>query len=78
MEEIFVGLLRGTIGGSISCSSTSKHDVKEYEIKFTELVKYVSYMDIDQREVEHFFYGLNPKIRAMIWMWKPLSVVEAV
>jgi hypothetical protein len=23
-------------------------------------------------------YGLNPKIRAMVWMWKPSSVAEAV
>jgi hypothetical protein len=43
-----------------------------------ELVKYVSYMDNDQRQVERFIYGLNPKIRAMLWMWKPSSVVEAV
>jgi hypothetical protein len=43
-----------------------------------ELVKYVSYMDNDQRQVERFVYGLNPKIRAMVWMWKPSSVEEAV
>jgi hypothetical protein len=43
-----------------------------------ELVKYVSYMDNDQRQVERFVYGLNPKIRAMVWMWKPSSVAEAV
>jgi hypothetical protein len=23
-------------------------------------------------------YGLNPKIKAMVWMWKPSSVAEAV
>jgi hypothetical protein len=27
---------------------------------------------------EHFVYGLNPKIRAMVQMWKPSSVAEAV
>jgi hypothetical protein len=43
-----------------------------------ELVKYVSYMDNDQRQAECFVYGLNPKIRAMVRMWKPSSVVEAV
>jgi hypothetical protein len=43
-----------------------------------ELVKYVSYMDNDQRQAERFIYGLNPKIRAMVQMWKPSSVAEAV
>jgi hypothetical protein len=43
-----------------------------------ELVKYVSYMDNDQRQAEHFVYGLNPKIRAMVQMWKPSSVAETV
>ena len=52
--------------------------VEEYEIRFMELVKYVSYMDNDQRQEELFIYGLNPKIRAMVQMWKPSSVVEAV
>jgi hypothetical protein len=43
-----------------------------------ELVKYVSYMDNNQRQVERFIYGLNPKIRAMVRMWKLSSVAEAV
>jgi hypothetical protein len=43
-----------------------------------ELVKYVSYMENDQRKAERFIYGLNPKIRAMVRMWKPSSVEEAV
>jgi hypothetical protein len=43
-----------------------------------ELVKYVSYMDSDQRHAERFIYGLNPRIRAMVRMWKPSSVAEAV
>jgi hypothetical protein len=43
-----------------------------------ELVKYVSYMDSDQRQAERFIYGLNPRIRAMVRMWKPSSVAEAV
>jgi hypothetical protein len=43
-----------------------------------DLVKYVSYMDNDQRHTQCFFYGLNPKIRAMVRMWKPSSVVEYV
>jgi hypothetical protein len=52
--------------------------VEEYEIRFMELVKYVSFMDIDQCQAYHFVYGLNLKIRPMVWMWKPLSMVEAV
>jgi hypothetical protein len=43
-----------------------------------ELVKYVLYMDNDQRQVECFVYGLNPKKRDMVWIWKPSSVVKAV
>jgi len=43
-----------------------------------ELVKYVSYMDTDQGQENHFIYGLNPKIRVMVWMWKPLSVAEVI
>ena len=43
-----------------------------------ELVKYVSYMDNDQRQAERFVYGLNPKIRAMVRMWKPSLVVKFV
>ena len=52
--------------------------MEEYEIRFMELVKYVLYMDNDQRQVEHFVYGLNPRIRAMVQMWKPSSVAEAI
>ena len=43
-----------------------------------ELVKYVSYMDNDQQQEELFVYGLNPKIRSMVHMWKPSSLAEAV
>jgi hypothetical protein len=43
-----------------------------------ELVKYVSYMDNDQQQAECFVYGLNPRIRAMVRMWKPSSVAEVV
>jgi hypothetical protein len=52
--------------------------VEEYEIRFMELVKYVSYMDSDQQQVERFIYGLNPRIRDMVRMWKLSSVAEAV
>jgi hypothetical protein len=52
--------------------------MEEYEIRFMELVKYVSYMDTNQRQEENFVYGLNPNIRAMVRMWKPSSVSEAV
>jgi hypothetical protein len=52
--------------------------VEDYEIRFIELVKYVSYMGIDQRQEERFFYGLKPKIRAMVGMWKSSSVAEAI
>ena len=52
--------------------------MEEYDIIFMELVKYVSYMDNDQRQEEFFVYGLNPEIRAMVRMWKPSSVAEVV
>ena len=52
--------------------------VEEYEIKFMELVKYVPYLDTDERQTECFIYGLNPRIRAMVRMWKPSTVAEAV
>jgi hypothetical protein len=52
--------------------------VEEYEIRFMELVKYVSYMDNDKRQAKCFVYGLTPKIRAMVRMWKPSLVAEAV
>jgi hypothetical protein len=52
--------------------------IEEYDIRFMELVKYVSYMDNDQRQAERFVYGLNPKIRAMVRMCKPSSVAKAV
>jgi hypothetical protein len=69
-EEQQVGAFHALVQGN--------RTVEEYEIRFMELVKYVSYMDNDQRQAEHFVYGLNPKIRAMVRMWKPSSVVEAV
>jgi hypothetical protein len=43
-----------------------------------ELVKYVSYMDIDQRQEYFFVYGMNHNIRALVRMWKLSLVVEAV
>jgi hypothetical protein len=43
-----------------------------------ELVKYVLYMDNDQRQAKCFVYGLNPKIRDMVQMWKLSSVAEVV
>jgi hypothetical protein len=52
--------------------------MEDYEIRFMELVKCFSYMDTDQRQEEHFVYGLNSKIRVMVWMWKPSSVAEVV
>jgi hypothetical protein len=52
--------------------------MEEYDIGFMELVKYVSYMDNDERWAECFVYGLKPNIRAMVRMWKLSSVVEAV
>jgi hypothetical protein len=33
--------------------------VEEYEIRFMELVKYVSYMDINQHQVNHFVYRIE-------------------
>jgi hypothetical protein len=69
-EEQQVGAFHALIQGNKT--------VEEYEIRYMELVKYVSYMDSDQRQAERFIYGLNPRIRAMVRMWKPSSVVEAV
>jgi hypothetical protein len=69
-EEQQVGAFHALIQGP--------RTVEEYEIRFMELVKYVSYMDTDQRQADRFVYGLNPKIRAMVRMWKPSSVAEAV
>eukprot|EP00253_Pinus_taeda_P026094 PITA_26094 len=43
-----------------------------------ELVKYIHYLDSDERQVERFIFGLNPRIRALVSMWKPSSVAEAV
>lgn len=54
------------------------HTVEQHEIRFMELVKYVSYMDTDQCQVDRFIYGFNPKIREMVQMWKPSLVTEAV
>jgi hypothetical protein len=69
-EEQQVGAFHALVQGN--------RTVEEYEIRFMELVKYVSYMDNDQRQAERFVYGLNPKIRAMVRMWKPSSVAEVV
>ena len=52
--------------------------VEDYEARFMELVKYVPYLDSDDRQVEQFVYGLNYKIRAAVRMWKPYSVSMAV
>eukprot|EP00253_Pinus_taeda_P026722 PITA_26722 len=52
--------------------------VEEYEIRFLELVKYIHYLDSDERQVERFIFGLSPHIRALVSMWKPSSVAEAV
>jgi hypothetical protein len=52
--------------------------MEEYKIRFMELVKYVSYMDNDQQQEKFFVYGLNPKIRAMVQMWKPSSIAKEV
>jgi hypothetical protein len=57
-EEQQVGAFHALVQGNKT--------VEEYEIRFMELVKYVSYMDNDQRQAERFVYGLNPKIRAMV------------
>ena len=48
--------------------------VEEYVAIFMEIVKYVPYLDSDDRQVEWFVYGLNYKIRATVWMQKPYLV----
>eukprot|EP00253_Pinus_taeda_P035628 PITA_35628 len=52
--------------------------MEEYEIRFMELVKYIHYLDSDERQAEHFIFELNPRIRALVRIWKPSSVAEAV
>eukprot|EP00253_Pinus_taeda_P015287 PITA_15287 len=52
--------------------------VEEYEIRFMELVKYIHYLDSDERQFKCFIFGLNPRIRALVSMWKPSSVAEVV
>ena len=47
-------------------------------LRFMELVKYIHYLDSDERQAECFIFGLNPRIRALVRMWKPSSVAEAV
>jgi hypothetical protein len=69
-EEQQIGAFHALVQGNIT--------VEEYEIRFMELVKYVSHMDNDQRQAECFIYGLNLNIRAIVWMWKPSSVAEEV
>ena len=41
-------------------------------------MKYIHYVDSDERQAECFIFGLNPRIRALVRMWKPSSIVEAV
>lgn len=52
--------------------------MEEYEIRFMEPVKHIHYLDSDERQVERFIFGLNPHIRALVSMWKPSSVAEAI
>jgi hypothetical protein len=52
--------------GSFHALIQGNRIVEEYEIRFMELVKYVSYIDIDQRQEKCFIYGLNLNIRAMV------------
>ena len=52
--------------------------VEEYEIRFMELVKYINYLDSDEHQAERFIFGLNIHIQALIRMWRPSSVAEAV
>ena len=33
---------------------------------------------MDERQAEHFIFGLNTRIRAMVRMWKPPTVAETV
>ena len=43
-----------------------------------ELIKYVPYLDTDQRHGEPFVYELNPRMWAQVQMCKPTLVVEVV
>lgn len=52
--------------------------MEEYEMRFMKLVKYVPSLNIDERQAERFVYGLNPRIRALVRMWRLSSVAKAV
>ena len=69
-QEQQVGAFHALVQGGLT--------VEEYEGRFMELVKYVSYMDSDEHQAERFVYGLNQRIRAHVRMWHPTSVAEAV
>jgi hypothetical protein len=69
-EEKQVGEFHALVQGNMT--------MEEYEIKLMDLVKYVSYKDIDQQLEKCFVYALNHKIRAMVRMWKSSSVAEAI
>jgi len=64
--------------GSFHALVQGNMTVEEYEARFMELVKYVPYLDSDDRQVERFVYGLNYKIRATVRMLKSSSVSMAV
>ena len=64
--------------GSFHALVQGNMTVEEYEARFMELVKYVPYLDSNDRQVERFVYGLNYKIRAAVRMWKPSLVAMAV
>jgi len=41
-------------------------------------VKYIHYLDSDECKAERFIFGLNPRIRALVRMWRPSLVAKAV
>ena len=57
--------------GSFHALVQGNMTMEEYEAKFMQLVKYVPYLNSDDRQVERFVYGLNYKIRATVRMWNP-------
>ena len=52
--------------------------MEEYEMRFMELVKYVPYLNINERQAESFVYGINPRIWSLVRMWRPSSVAKVV
>ena len=52
--------------------------MEEYMIRFMQLVKYVPYMNTNERQVECFVCGMNCKIRVLVHMMNMTLVAKVV